>query len=157
MDDEELAVTAVRQGAQDYLLKGQVDSPQLALAVRCAIERKQGQEALKLRARQQSAVAELSQQALRSSDSLALMQEAAVLVGDTLGLEYCRVLELLPSGEAMVVRAGRWTNGPRRHGDVGRFPGRLHASSNGPVIVDDTRTDAIQRGAPASRARRRAG
>ena len=152
MDDEELAVTAVRQGAQDYLLKGQVDSPQLALAVRCAIERKQGQEALKLRARQQSAVAELSQQALRSSDSLALMQEAAVLVGDTLGLEYCRVLELLPSGEAMVVRASRgWTNGSGGGATVSVGPDSQDGYtllSNGPVIVDDTRTETRFSAAP---------
>lgn len=41
LDDEELAVQAIRQGAQDYLIKGQVDSPVLINALRYAIERSQ--------------------------------------------------------------------------------------------------------------------
>jgi diguanylate cyclase (GGDEF)-like protein len=38
--DDELAVRAVREGAQDVLIKGQVDGPALQRAVRLAIERK---------------------------------------------------------------------------------------------------------------------
>jgi GAF domain-containing protein/CheY-like chemotaxis protein len=41
LDDEALALKAVREGAQDYLVKGQVDSNLLARAIRYAIERKQ--------------------------------------------------------------------------------------------------------------------
>jgi PAS domain S-box-containing protein len=40
-DDEELAVRAIRSGAQDYLIKGQVDCPLLVHALRYAIERTQ--------------------------------------------------------------------------------------------------------------------
>jgi signal transduction histidine kinase/ActR/RegA family two-component response regulator len=40
LDDENVAVEAIRQGAQDYLVKGQVDSGVLVRAIRCAIERK---------------------------------------------------------------------------------------------------------------------
>jgi two-component system sensor histidine kinase/response regulator len=43
MDDEALAVEAVRQGAQDYLVKGHVDGFSLARAIRHAVERKQAE------------------------------------------------------------------------------------------------------------------
>ncbi|HEY9669073.1 MAG TPA: PAS domain-containing protein, partial [Coleofasciculaceae cyanobacterium] len=39
LDDENLAVKAIRSGAQDYLIKGQVDCPLLVHALRYAIER----------------------------------------------------------------------------------------------------------------------
>ena len=39
VDDEEIAVKAVQLGAQDYLLKGQVDGKQLARSIRYAVER----------------------------------------------------------------------------------------------------------------------
>jgi signal transduction histidine kinase len=46
LDDEALAVEAVRGGAQDYLVKGQVDGDLLARAMRYAMERKRGEERL---------------------------------------------------------------------------------------------------------------
>jgi two-component system cell cycle response regulator len=47
LDDTRLAVTAVQKGAQDYLIKGQVDSPLLVRAIRYAIERHRMQGALR--------------------------------------------------------------------------------------------------------------
>jgi len=40
LNDEEIAIDAMRKGAQDYLIKGQVDSNLLVRALRYAIERK---------------------------------------------------------------------------------------------------------------------
>ncbi len=45
-DDEDLALRAVRDGAQDYLLKAQVTGPLLVRAIRYAIERHQMQRSL---------------------------------------------------------------------------------------------------------------
>ena len=46
LDDEAVAVQALQQGAQDYLIKGQIDTPGLMRALRYAIERKTMEEAL---------------------------------------------------------------------------------------------------------------
>ncbi|QDX80203.1 diguanylate cyclase [Denitratisoma sp. DHT3] len=47
-DDEALAAELVASGAQDYLIKGQVDARLLARALRYAIERKRSEEKLRL-------------------------------------------------------------------------------------------------------------
>ena len=49
MNDEEVAIQAVRQGAQDYLVKGQVNTEVLVRSIRYAIERQQLEENLKQR------------------------------------------------------------------------------------------------------------
>jgi len=46
LTDEELGLQAVRQGAQDYLIKGPVDSQWLCRAILYAVERMEGKEAL---------------------------------------------------------------------------------------------------------------
>jgi len=45
--DEEIGVKAVQKGAQDYLVKGQVDSNSLARAIRYSMERKQTEKQLR--------------------------------------------------------------------------------------------------------------
>ena len=47
LDDEAFAIKAVRESAQDYLVKGQVDSNLLTRAIRYAIERKRTEEVLR--------------------------------------------------------------------------------------------------------------
>jgi PAS domain S-box-containing protein len=47
LSDEEISFQAVQEGAQDYLIKGQVDSSLLIRSIRYALERGQEQEALR--------------------------------------------------------------------------------------------------------------
>jgi len=47
LDDEDVAVEAVRKGAQDYLVKGHIDENVLCRAIRYAMERKGAQQALR--------------------------------------------------------------------------------------------------------------
>ncbi len=47
LDDEEVGLEAIRNGAQDYLTKGQINAVLLARAVRHAIERKRNAEAIR--------------------------------------------------------------------------------------------------------------
>jgi len=46
LDDERTAAAAVQSGAQDYLVKGQIDEPLLDHAIRYALERKRMEQAL---------------------------------------------------------------------------------------------------------------
>ncbi len=46
-DDEDLAIQTVQAGAQDYLVKGQIDAPLLVRVTRHAIERKRLEESLR--------------------------------------------------------------------------------------------------------------
>ena len=47
IDDKALALDAVRQGAQDYLVKGHLDGDMLSRTIRHAIERKRSEAMLK--------------------------------------------------------------------------------------------------------------
>lgn len=47
LDDERIAIKAVQEGAQDYLVKGQVDGSLIARALQYSIERKHTEEALR--------------------------------------------------------------------------------------------------------------
>ncbi|MBW4520979.1 MAG: PAS domain S-box protein [Scytolyngbya sp. HA4215-MV1] len=47
LDDEEVGLAAMRQGAQDYLVKGRIDYPLLSRAIRYAIERSHTQQVMR--------------------------------------------------------------------------------------------------------------
>ncbi len=61
---------------------------------------------LAMRANQQAAVAELGQLALEGAELQSLMDEASQQVARKLGVEFCKVLELLPDEENLLLRAG---------------------------------------------------
>ncbi|MBD2604249.1 PAS domain-containing protein [Scytonema hofmannii FACHB-248] len=67
---------------------------------------KQAEERLELYASRQALVAELSQSALAGTDLTTLMNSAVTVIAQSLKVEYCKVLELLANGEALLLRAG---------------------------------------------------
>ena len=115
------------------------------VAFRDITARKQTEEELQARARQQAAVATLGQRAIAVPDIGTLMREAVTLVAQTLDVEYCRILELLPDRTALLLRAGiGW-----KEGHVGQTmlatgtdsQAGYTLLSNSPVVVNDLRTE----------------
>lgn len=100
---------------------------------------------LKTRARQQRVVAQLGQQALAGTDLSLLMNEAVALVAQTLQVEYCKVLELLPEVGALLLRAGiGWQPGLVGYATVGADANSQAGYTlqvGKPVIVEDLRTE----------------
>ena len=85
------------------------------------------------RLRQQAmALSHFGGHALRTHDLDALLQEAVKLVSEATGIELVKVLELLPDGETMLVRAGvNWNPGVVGHATFGahrRLSGGIRAS-----------------------------
>lgn len=113
---------------------------------------RRSEDALRARARQQAAVAELGQRALAGIDLPALMDEVVALVSQTLEVEYCKVLELLPDGKALLLRAGvGWREGYVGQATVGAgtdSQAGYTLLSSDPVIVEDLRTETRFSGPP---------
>jgi PAS domain S-box-containing protein len=76
--------------------------------------------ALQARARQQAAVAEFGQRALAGADRTALTNGATAFAAQALGVEYGRVMELLPDGARLLLRGGvGWKDGRLGSATVG--------------------------------------
>ena len=113
---------------------------------------KQAERELRIRARQQAAVAQLGQQALAGNDLTTLMNEAAILVAQTLDVKYSKVLELLPNGEVFLLRAGvGWQAGLVGYALIGA---QIHSQvgytlqTQEPAIVEDFRIETRFSGPP---------
>jgi PAS domain S-box-containing protein len=115
-------------------------------------ERRQAENEIRLLARLQAVVAEIGQQALRSDHSAKVLDETVALVAHTLNVEYCKVLELLPDGKALLLRSGvGWKAGLVGHGTVGAgmdSQAGYTLLSDQPVIVEDLTTETRFSGSP---------
>lgn len=107
--------------------------------------RKRTEEALHARVTQQRAIAELGQIALTEAALPRLLQRAVALTAETLGVEYCKVLELLPDGTHLLLRAGvGWQEGLVGAAvvDTGHDSQAGYTlQSEQPVIVQDLRSE----------------
>ncbi|MBD2484542.1 PAS domain S-box protein [Planktothrix sp. FACHB-1365] len=108
--------------------------------------RQTAQGELKRRARQQQVIAELGQYALCQTNLDTLLQKVVILVGQTLGIKYVQIWELLANESTFLLTAGLgW-----RSGSVGRITvGQGRKSQPGytlllkePIIVEDLRVES---------------
>lgn len=109
--------------------------------VRDITDRNRRKEELETQITQQTATATLGKRALEEPDLDRLMDEAVALVTETLDTDYCKVLELLPNGDELLLRAGiGWNEGivgsatveTDRHSQAG-----YTLLSTEPVVVED--------------------
>ncbi|MEJ7842544.1 MAG: GAF domain-containing protein [Rubrobacter sp.] len=107
---------------------------------------------LEARVRQQEAVAKLGKSALSRTAIPDLMDEAVGFLIRTLGVSHAKVLELLPEGDALVVRAGvGWESGVVGVATVGtnlESQAGYALISDGPVVCDDLHREIRFKGAP---------
>jgi PAS domain S-box-containing protein len=98
------------------------------------------------RVRQQEAVVDLGRQALGGAELSALMGSVTELVSKTLNVEFCKILELLPGNDSLLLRVGvGW-----KEGLVGQTTVSAGTNSQAgytllckePVVVEDLRTEA---------------
>lgn len=138
--DVEGAIMALRRGASDYLLKP-INPDALRASLNRIVEMRRVERELKVRAEQQAVVAALGQRALQSADLQGLMDEIVGRVAATLRGNYTMILELLPTGESLQLRAGIGL----RDGSIGK--GTVPADPNcqagytlqtgTPIVVED--------------------
>ena len=95
--------------------------------------------------KQQRALAEFGLHAFRSRDLDAILHEACVLVGEGLDVKLTKVLELLPDGNELLVRAGvNWRPGVVGVAKLGGdrdSPGGYALRTDGPVLTADVATE----------------
>ncbi len=115
-------------------------------------EQKRAEDEIRTRHRQQAAVAELGLQALEENDLHAVMDEAVGLLCRALSTDYCKVLELLPGGEELLLKAGvGWKEGLVGNATVGTSldsQAGYTLLSGEPVIVEDLRAECRFNGPP---------
>jgi signal transduction histidine kinase/DNA-binding NarL/FixJ family response regulator len=110
-DDEVVAVRAVREGAQDYLVKGQVDRNLLVRALRYAIERKRSEEALQRHDAILQAVSDSAEQFLKTSDLERHMEVVLKQLGQAtqVGRVYISENAWRDDGTLVTTRHHEWT------------------------------------------------
>jgi PAS domain S-box-containing protein len=129
---------ALRKSHQELEARVRERTAELTYATQTAVA------AFENRARQQSAVAELSRRALEGRDLTSMLDDAVSLVTKVLDVEFCKVLEL--AKDTLSLRAGvGW-----KEGSVGKVSLPIGLGSHGgftllsssPVVVEDLRTES---------------
>ena len=114
--------------------------------------RTRAKRTLRASERQQATIAHLGQRALAGADLSTLMDEAVRLIARTLEVEYCKILELLPEGDALLLRAGvGWQEGLVGHATVSagkESQAGYTLLASEPVIAPDLKAETRFSGPP---------
>lgn len=98
LDDETLAIKAMQEGAQDYLVKGQVNGNTLARSMRYAIERKQAELARQQEIRREKLIATIAQRIRRSLNLDEILNTTVEEVRQFLQADRVLLYRILPDG-----------------------------------------------------------
>lgn len=114
--------------------------------VRDITDRKERERSLEHRLDQQAVVADLGQQALEALDLDTLLAEAAEVVADTLAAGFCKMWDLDPEADELLLRQGvGWPDGVVGSATVSAVDNESLAShtllTDEPVVVTDLRTE----------------
>ena len=128
-----------------YVLQTYPSESGLSVFSKDISERKRVERELTIHLSQQAVVAELGELAVSGIAFRELAEMATARLSDTLGVEYTKVLELLPEGEELLLLAGvGWREGYVGHArvpaDVQSQAGYTLATSR-PVVVTDFQTE----------------
>ncbi len=108
-------------------------------------DRKQAENEVRLLTGLQSVVAELGEHALRNAPLPQMLDDAATQVAQALGVDFSKILELLPSRDALVMISGAgWNPGYVGHVTVGLgkdSQAGYTLLSEEPVVVEDLKNE----------------
>jgi signal transduction histidine kinase/DNA-binding response OmpR family regulator len=112
LNDEETAVKALEQGAQDFLIKGHVDGHLLTRALRYAMQRYKAEESLKERNRELLVLRKISETILGSLDLRSVLEKILdeTMASGSFDLGNIRLLD--DSGEMLEIAATRGYRNP---------------------------------------------
>ncbi len=132
-----VSATAIRDSAGEFVASRSVMWDITA--------RRKAENEARMLAELQSVVADLGERALRGAPLSQLLDEAAGQVMRALGVDYSKILELMPNQNALLLRAGTgWKPGYVGHATVG-LGADSHAgytlSSGEPVVFEDLKSE----------------
>ncbi len=100
---------------------------------------------LRSRVQEQAVIAQLGQYALATNNLTLLFNKTLSLISETLGIKYCKILELLPGKKSLLLKAGMgWQPGLVGHSIISISPNSQPAfalNSIEPVIIRDLKKE----------------